>query len=43
MSATATGYMYALYIGQTFLFGEEHIGPSCVMILHMHVHEEYEL
>jgi hypothetical protein len=39
MSVIVTDYMYVLYIGQTFLFGEEHIGPPCVMILHMHVHE----
>jgi hypothetical protein len=39
MSVTATDYTCALYIGQTFLFGEEHIGLPCVMILHMHVHE----
>jgi hypothetical protein len=39
MSATAADYTYTLYIGQTFVFGEERIGPQCVMILHMHVHE----
>jgi hypothetical protein len=38
MSATATDYVYAIYICQTFSFDEERIGPTYVMILHMHVH-----
>jgi hypothetical protein len=28
--------MYALYNGQTFSFGEERIGLTCCMMLHMH-------
>jgi hypothetical protein len=43
MSVIATAYTYTLYIGQTFLFGEECIGSTYVMILHMHAHEYDEL
>jgi hypothetical protein len=32
MSATATDYTYAIYIWQSFSFGEEWIGPTCCMI-----------
>jgi hypothetical protein len=39
MSATATNYTYDIYIWQNFSFGEEHIGPTYVMMLHMHLHE----
>jgi hypothetical protein len=39
MSATATVYTYAIYIWQNFSFGEERIGPTDVMMLHMHLHE----
>jgi hypothetical protein len=39
MSATATDYAYAIYIWQSFPFGEEQRGPKYGMILHMHVHE----
>jgi hypothetical protein len=38
MSTTATDYAYTIYIWQSFSFGEEHIEPTYVMILHMHVH-----
>jgi hypothetical protein len=43
MSATATNYTYAIYIGQNFSFGEERIRPTYVMMLHMHLHEWDEL
>jgi hypothetical protein len=39
MSATANDYTYAIYICQSFSFGEERIGPTYVMMLHMHVYE----
>jgi hypothetical protein len=38
MSATATDYVYAIYIWQSFSFGEERIEPTYVIILLMHVH-----
>jgi hypothetical protein len=39
MSAAATDHMYAIYIWQSFSFGEECIGPTYVMMLHMYLHE----
>jgi hypothetical protein len=39
MSATGTDYTYVIYIWQSFSFGEERIGPTYVMMLHMHLHE----
>jgi hypothetical protein len=39
MSVTVMDYMYALYIGHVFSFGEERIGLIYLMILHIHVHE----
>jgi hypothetical protein len=39
MSVTATDNAYVIYIWQSFSFCEERIGPTCVMTLHMHVHE----
>jgi hypothetical protein len=38
MSATATDYAYAIYIWQSFSFGEERIGLTYVMMLYTHVH-----
>jgi hypothetical protein len=38
MSATAPDYAYVIYIWQSFSFDEECIGPTYVIILHMHVH-----
>jgi hypothetical protein len=43
MSVTATDYVYAIYIWQSFSFGKERIGPTYVMMLHMHLHEKHEL
>jgi hypothetical protein len=31
------GHIRAIYIWQSFSFGEEHIGPTYVMIFHMHM------
>jgi hypothetical protein len=39
MSAIVTDYMYAIYNWQNLSFGEERIGPTYVMRLHMHLHE----
>jgi hypothetical protein len=39
MSVTVTDYTYAIYIWQSFSFGEERIGSIYVMILHMHLHD----
>ncbi len=43
LSATATDYTYALYNGQNFSFVEERIGPTCCMMLHVHMHVWVEL
>jgi hypothetical protein len=39
MSATVTDYTYTIYIWQRFSFDEECIGPTYVMIVHIHLHE----
>jgi hypothetical protein len=39
MSATTADYTYTIYIWQDFSFGEERMGLTYVMMLHMHLHE----
>jgi hypothetical protein len=48
MSATATDYTYAIYIWQSFSFGEKHIGPTyvmcciCICIIELNFEEQIE-